>query len=199
MVRTTLSVAGRVVPFILSLSILTGCPKRKLPQALEFDSMKYDFEISWSKDAFPIDVIVDENLPQPLMWSVAYAVSTWNLTLEREVFTVRFMNFKRHLPEVPCGWIAVTQDDKMEHDGLWRGRYHEDGIVCAAQISLKMDFTAKDRVRNNIVIHEFGHALGLAHDLKDIVSIMYPLIWNDLYQYVTDEDIAAIKQHYFEE
>lgn len=168
-----------------------------MPQPLQFDSMKYDFEIQWSRDAFPIDVIIDKNLPEHLQWSVAYAISTWNVTVGEEIFTLRSLNFKRNLPETPCGWIAVVQDDNMEHDGLWRGRYHEDHIVCAAQISLKSLKEVKERVRNNIVVHEFGHALGLAHDQKDISSIMHPYIWNDLYQYITDEDVQAVREHYF--
>lgn len=195
-VEAALLVAGRAAPFILSLLVLTGCPKKKT-QPLQFGSMTHDFEIKWSRDAFPLAVIVDTNMADPLLGSVAHAVYTWNEALGHKVFTVEYMNLRRDLPDTPCGWIAVVQDDKMEHDGLWRGRYHEDNIVCCAQISLKMDFTAEDRVRNNIVIHEFGHALGLSHDTKDISSIMHPKIWNDLYQHITDEDIKAIQDHYF--
>lgn len=199
MVEATLLFVGRVAPFILSVSILShGCIRKKLaPSPLEFDSMDTDFQIQWSPDAFPITVIVDTNLPEPLLASVTHAVFTWNEALETNVFVVEYKNLKRELPDTQCGWIAVVQDNKMAHDGLWRGRYTDDFIICAAQISLKFNKVANTMARNNIAIHEFGHALGLAHDEDNPESIMHPKIWNDLSQHITEEDVRAIKEHYF--
>lgn len=160
-------------------------------------SLEYDFQIHWSRDAFPIKVYVDTNIPEPLAIATTNALFTWNTALERQVFVMESMDFQSELPPDRCGWIAVVQNDEMAFDGLWRGRFSKENILCAAQVSLKLDHTASESSRNDIAIHEFGHALGLSHDEKDIFSVMHPKVWNDLRQHITPQDIQSLKDQYF--
>ena len=45
----------------------------------------------------------------------------------------------------------------------------------------------------NVIIHELGHALGLAHDINQRESLMYPYMWDSDIQKLTSEDIEAVR------
>lgn len=117
--------------------------------------------------------------------AVLEAIAHWNVLLGQEMF-------------------AVTEDEKSadilvmdsEMPSFWAGatRHFVAGGELKAVVLLSGSVTESDAMR--VFVHEFGHALGLAHD-RDRMSVMAPSLEVMAPEAdVTKADVAALRSLY---
>lgn len=97
---------------------------------------------------------------------IVAALMFWNAIVGRELLTVVDITGSPDL-------IVVIDALPDNHAGVTMAWYHPiTGEIGQAAIAID------ERVRKDsayrVIIHEFGHALGLAHDEDDPQSVMYP-------------------------
>lgn len=77
---------------------------------------------------------------------------------------------------------------KLGQATTWVGT---DNSIESALIQLDTDLSSALLVP--VILHEIGHALGLAHDERDPSSLMFPMTWEPRIQRLTAEDVNAIR------
>lgn len=93
--------------------------------------------------------------------------------------------------------ILITEEDlgdnlheirKLGQATTWVGT---DNSIESALIQLDTNLSSTLLVP--VILHEIGHALGLAHDERDPRSLMFPMTWEPRIQRLTAEDVNAIR------
>lgn len=192
-------VVGRVIrsawmtlPFLLVLSFIfiPACDKNVRPPLDGGHLVKNNSEAYWEADDFPIQLYIDEGAPNYVIEATILAAEIWNTKTDRDVFDYDIIDFYADLP-TGCGWVAVVHSKVAQYDGIWRGiQKEESSAVCHGQITLRNGLNQETMYK--IVVHELGHALGLAHDPGDNRSIMYPSVFTDKRQYLMPDDINRV-------
>lgn len=115
--------------------------------------------------SLPVQVHLDESVLDATE-SFLWAFAAWEEWLGRPVFELT--------PESGDWVVEAFQGDSViaEEFGIAAMAPHEkrsDGTIEAIVV-----FFSQYRFNTEVVAHEFGHTLGLAHDKDDKRSIMYP-------------------------
>lgn len=111
----------------------------------------------------------------------------WNAVVGRELLTLVEMS---EAPDL----IVVIDALPDNHAGVTMAWYHPvTGEIGQAAIAI--DEKVRKDSAYRVIIHEFGHALGLAHDDDDPQSVMYPTA-NDGGWFLREDDATYIFDAY---
>ncbi len=135
-------------------------------------------ERRWRTEAFPLQVQIREGLPTCQHHIVQQAAAWWESRTSRNLFVLRAV--RDDAPAVhglpPYGVIAVNDTPLAKPGSVDEVTRHSSKLDKSILHSVDMRI-AKGRCDTQLgqeVRHEFGHALGLGHALRDDL-LMYDL------------------------
>ena len=156
--------------------------------------LKHDFDIYWETE-FPIEVYIDVTIPHFMAVNTIVAAEYWNQQIGVQVFEVLYAADDTE-PPVGCGWVIVRVEPDLPFSGLFTGvSPGGEPKVCVGGVHYNPD-TGQDTMLK-LAIHELGHSLGLAHDKRNIASIMYPKVPAHQSQDILPEHVKAVRKQYF--
>lgn len=125
----------------------------------------------------PIRVKLDDNAVADVV-DLHNAVNAWNGAVGFQLLAITHSKFAWDIyvqRELPFIWLA----------GL--AGIRKDGANVRGEVWLNGDQDT------HVIAHELGHTLGVAHDVKDKGSLMYPYIGGTV---IRDEDARALRWLY---
>lgn len=153
----------------------------------------------WAPEDFPIDVVVDLTMNQEYQRATEAAVEGWNRILGFRALTIRkYTPLRLPIDSPERGQISVAERELGENEyqvrlyGSARNRFSSVGLMRYVRISLDPGIPTEAQLP--VLIHEFGHALGLRHDEESPYSIMFPSIDDTICQAIQAEDVEAVRQ-----
>lgn len=190
---------------VLSVLAFTFSCGASTPMPLDGGLLKHHGRnIYWTASDFPIYILIDDQLDDTLVSSIDLAVYEWNYQVGFSLFVTDIYDFREPAPRT-SGFIAVSQKDLGKSPrnpeanvlGLASPYLHESSShIKAVQVWYDDSITADNALL--IMLHELGHALGLAHD-NDCSSIMHPHVVNCSSPEIVikEEDITRIRNMRF--
>lgn len=150
--------------------------------------------MTWYTTNFPLHVVMDESLTPMQVEAVRLAVRRWNVAVGARVFRDPVVVSWTHeaLNGHLAGYVGVTSRHiPGGHLGQahWTVYRHTPDRMRHVLVVLNPDLS--QAVTHNVVVHELGHALGLAHD-EDPSSVMY-VQSSDKARIISDEDLEYVR------
>lgn len=154
----------------------------------------------WDASAFPIPVRISVEETLEIRAGLLLAIQRWNHDAEVPIFSYeevepgsRDLSYPVHtLGTVVVVRAAVRRSPIDPTIAINERVYRGYGTIIASRI--RLDHTTGPQSITEIFTHELGHALGLAHDVGDPGSIMYPIISTQRESfYIQDEDLRLIR------
>lgn len=142
---------------------------------------KKPVEIIWPQDRLPIRV--QTNISD---LAIDLAMLKWNHIAGKEIFV-----FAKYAPDV-----VVSSKINENQTAMTAATLHalDAGNHLVSSIFVYKDILNHNfSVRFDVYFHEFGHVLGLGHDIDDKTSIMHPNVAGDD---LTEADKKAIRKRY---
>ena len=182
---------ARNVFFLLSLLLFSCTPAVNHPDpcdedfalpaddAPRFAENVFGDPLYWDLNAFPLRVVIDEDMSGNRANIVMNAIQSWNDSVGFQVFTAE---------RGPSSYYGMRDVIFIEEARIPRGACGETILGLATRTYGTNMFGVPDRIEHatiilsdevrpeqaiNTAIHELGHALGLMH-CSDINDVMYP-------------------------
>lgn len=148
---------------------------------------------TWRPHWVPLTILIDDELTEEVLEALKKAIEFWN---EQIGFRL-FHDIEEEPKRVGFYMIVVPKTDgKVATTKLTFDR--EDGMISSATVKVRQDVFAElnegENQQRNVMAHELGHCLGLAHDHIPI-SIMHPKL-QAIAPYVTDPDTVLLRRVY---
>lgn len=131
---------------------------------------------------------------EPWWPEVKTAAMYWNNVLQESVFVFNVSQEDLLFDFDNINFIVIRAGPPGENPVTQVGYMPNTGQIVQAPIFLPPDVAHALRFR--VVVHELGHALGLAHDPMDENSVMHPRALFGPFE-VTERDRKILKDWYF--
>lgn len=127
-----------------------------------------EIENQYTFTKIPVGVIVDPELSDEWNEAILFAIQQWNEAAGIEIFET----FKIENEDKYEKLVGITFIEDKENTLIYAKTYFiENAPYIIIVINNDMSFI-KQRIKNQILTHEFGHTLGFFHE-DDMNSIMY--------------------------
>jgi len=160
--------------------------------------------LHWAQDRFPIPVVIHPGMPQRFKDAARTGADIWEGAVGLKVFRVyegsdSFHMFNGGPPH--RGYVSIEGAKDLGFRGPLRirglaevhqhlGAPGERGEIHSTHVFFLLDrYSDEDAVA--LAVHELGHCLGLAHDMRDEGSIMWLSARPEAY--IQPEDILYVR------
>jgi len=132
------------------------------------------FPLHHKTSSFPLIVYIDDSVPMNYRVAIQRAADTWNTLIGQEVFTFD-ITAREDFTIIPVISGDPANETALAYTKL---RLIEVGTgrIASLMILVRSGLPYRIDTLERVLFHEFGHALGLAHDEHDPLSVMYPNI-----------------------
>jgi len=207
--RKSLKLKALALSIIIAISVgLIACqPKLEPENDCNFVMSSQIQRVSW-KGNFPIKLYISPDIPIELRESIRIAASQWNYKLSKEAIVILESD---NIPATPnkdgvngIYWMTTWVDGKTTEQARttihWKGDViHEADVLVNAQNHTFSAFGALEPSKidfTSLMVHEFGHVLGLQH-VQASPSVMAPTLAQSTQRLVpTETDLNSLKCEY---
>lgn len=154
---------------------MTACGRTpKAEKSCDFVQNRYKERVSWNKNV-PITLYAHESVPAEALDEIQSAVKTWNQSLGREVLRYggQVNGARKPLQDQSnqIYWMTDWDKEKIETEQARTTIYWTSNTIQEADLqinaNLKLSYKNDGIVGidlESLLVHEFGHILGLAHN-----------------------------------
>jgi len=196
---------------IMAALFIQACgPQMAAPQeSCHFVQNSHQQRVSW-KDQTPVKLYLHSSVPSNYYAAIERATNVWNRALGREVLRIELTGVTGS--QIPSRdgdnmiyWLYTWEESRPMEQArttvYWSGdRIYEADIRINARNfhfyggEKSEDFTGVDL--ESLMIHEFGHVLGLAHNHKEGSVMNLTLNSGALRRDLSKEDLSSISCEY---
>lgn len=164
--------------------------------------------VSWSSNE-PMLLYIDQSVPQSYVFAIESAADKWNISANRTLIKVLNSDRGEAYPSKDGiskiyfmdTWDANRPTEQARTTVHWRGSVLQEADI---RINLKnfdyfLDISAYNSNAvhfESLVLHEIGHALGLAHNESDKSVMQTSLGQGSIRDTVGAEDLSSITCEY---
>jgi len=181
-----------VIPVLLATAfVLNACAAKPAPEAsCNFVQNSEQQRVSWGSQV-PVVLYIDSSVPNEFFDDIKSAAETWNKDIGREVIKIGgYVDTKADPAQDGHNiiyYMHTWEEDKSNEQArttvYWAGDriYEADVRINAKDFTFSSgDSLEPSRVdMQSLVLHEFGHVLGLAHSVAP-QSVMARSLPNDI-------------------
>ena len=186
---------------------IQACGKQDLTQpSCNFVQNSEGQRVSWGASA-KVSFYVDQSVPTEYYASIQAAADSWNQKLGHEQIVIAGWTQKPGSP-VQDGlnviyfmktWNANLSNEQARTTIYWTGNRitEADVLIDAVNFTFSTNQAEAGKVDlQSLVLHEFGHALGLKH-VTEVSSVMVPTLAYDYLRRAPQEfDMTSLKCEY---
>lgn len=173
--------------FFLSACMIQACSRKKSEEpTCNFVTNSVSQRVSWDNDV-PVLMMIHESVPQEYWETIEKAAEEWNKTLGRDVLKISIKGVTDPAVAEKDSYSVIYWMDQWEEENTreqartsiyWVGQkiVEADIKINAAKFrfaAYDSEVTLRDVDLYSLMVHEFGHALGLAH-VNLFESVMNP-------------------------
>lgn len=173
-IAVNISACGRVLSEVLQSSV--GATKPKEQASCNFVQNIYNERISWKKN-LPIHLQIHESVPPEFYSSIESALKDWEQALNKNLFVIDNYSAKGPLDPRQDGanviywmnqWESGRKTEQARTLVYWLGNTikEADIRINARDFSYYVSNakSTRDVHLESLLVHEFGHLLGLKHN-----------------------------------
>ncbi len=182
-----------IYTFSLALAILGGTymyqQSIQTPEVdCNFVQNKSKQRVSWGKN-FPIEFRIHESVPYEAIDSIRQAAHTWNTISKMDLIHIIDTNsdvpFSMYDKVNGIYWKKAWSKNHAKEQARTTIRWKKETAISADVLvnnkNFKFFFSDEESSMDKVdflgmMVHEFGHALGLAHVPNHHLSVMYPVL-----------------------
>ena len=191
---------------LIVLLITLGCP---VPPAIDSGRLHSPGggQFHWARGSFPVLVMVHPDSPPQHQDAVMTAGAIWNGATGLDIFDVHIGSYFFPMFNgggARRGYVSVESAEalgiRLNHTirgiaevHLMPGDLEDLGVIHSAHTYLSTEVMDDEEIVA-VAVHELGHCLGLAHDIRDETSIMWLSAKPEAT--IQPEDIAWVRSQY---
>jgi hypothetical protein len=198
----TVRLLGIFTALVTTALVLNACAAKPTPEkSCNFVQNSDQQRVSWGSQV-PVILYIDSSVPNEYFDDIKSAAATWNANIGREAIKIGgYVDTKsdpaqdgHNIIYFMHTWEADKSNEQARTTVYWAGDriYEADVRINAKDFTFSSGDTLETtRVdMQSLVLHEFGHVLGLAHSVAS-QSVMAKSLPNDIMRRslaLSDED-----------
>ncbi len=184
----------QILLFLISMTFILGACAPRVQNSCGFIQNVYGERISW-KGQLPIKIEIHQSVPSIFVPAIEKAADTWELAAGKKLFDISRQQIGG--PAQPSRdfenviYFLSSWEDKNKSEQARTNTYALRDAIKESDILINFDdfknFYYQDQViigttggrslnLEALILHEFGHLLGLKHDDKNNGSVMATLL-----------------------
>lgn len=192
----------------LSSILVTSCGPQRIDRQDCGFYMEHKRRIGWANSSFPIVFYIDDSVPKEFILQITEAAEEWEKVTDKHffIFTTNkpVATFIQDILELSVNTISASTELESTTNAVtkfnWVFPYliNADIVINLTDKSWDLDDDINPGMTSlkGVMMHEFGHALGLRHNENDNTSIMYPYSKTGQPMLMNETDISNINCHY---